>query len=139
MTTCLPLAVGPSALAASPVRVHGLAGFRRSGAGSPGRRPAEQADGSQRELILRRRAGTGGVARRVEGVAMAAAAWAGTRSLGVDLMTTAARSGRSHLIIGRVEGETIPRRAARRPFAAVRPRLVSELGAVLGRLHSVPL
>ncbi|SDE90507.1 Predicted kinase, aminoglycoside phosphotransferase (APT) family [Blastococcus fimeti] len=130
-----------SALAASPVRVRGLARLSGGASRETWAFTAEQADGSQRELILRSGAGTGGVALRVEGVAMAAAARAGVP---VPRVVDAGNDGgaleHSYLIMDRVEGETIPRRLLRdEPFAAVRPRLVAELGAVLARLHSVPL
>jgi aminoglycoside phosphotransferase (APT) family kinase protein len=130
-----------SALAASPVRVHGLARLTGGASRETWAFTAEQADGSQRELILRSGAGTGGVALRVEGVAMAAAARAGVPV--PEVVDTGDDDGaleRSYLVMDRVAGETIPRRLLRdEAFAAVRPRLVAELGSVLARLHSVPL
>lgn len=130
-----------SALAASPVRVHELTRLSGGASRETWAFTAERADGSQRQLILRSGAGTGGVALRVEGVAMAAAARAGVPvPQVVDSGDDGGALRHSYLIMDRVEGETIPRRLLRdEPFAAVRPRLVSELGAVLARLHSVPL
>jgi aminoglycoside phosphotransferase (APT) family kinase protein len=130
-----------SALAASPVRVHGLARLSGGASRETWAFTAEGADGSRRELVLRSGAGTGGVALRVEGVAMSGAARAGVP---VPEVVDAGDDGgalpHSYVIMDRVEGETIPRRLLRdEPFAAVRPRLVAELGAVLARLHSVPL
>jgi aminoglycoside phosphotransferase (APT) family kinase protein len=121
--------------------VHGLARLSGGASRETWAFTAEQADGSQRELILRSGAGTGGVALRVEGVAMAAAARA---AVPVPEVVDAGDDGgalqHSYLIMDRVEGETIPRRLLRdEAFAAVRPRLAAELGAVLARLHSVPL
>ncbi len=130
-----------SALAASPVRVHGLARLSGGASRETWAFTAERADGSQRELILRSGAGTGGVALRVEGVAMAAAARAGVPvPQVVDSGDDGGALPHSYLIMDRVEGETIPRRLLRdEPFAAVRKGLVGELGAVLARLHAVPL
>lgn len=130
-----------SALAASLVRVHGLARLTGGASRETWAFTAEQADGSQRELILRSGAGTGGVALRVEGVAMAAAARAGVPVPEVvDVGNDGGALQHSYLIMDRVAGETIPRRLLRdERFAAVRPRLAAELGAVLARLHSVPL
>ncbi|MBN1092198.1 phosphotransferase family protein [Blastococcus sp. TML/M2B] len=130
-----------SALAGSAVRVHGLARLSGGASRETWAFTAEGADGSRRELILRSGAGTGGVALRVEGVAMAAAARAGVPVPEVvDVGDDGGALGHSYLVMGRVEGETIPRRLLRdEQFAAVRPRLVAELGAVLARLHAVPL
>lgn len=42
-------------------------------------------------------------------------------------------------LMTRIEGQTIPRKILRDPeFAAVRPRLVAEFGAVLAAIHAVP-
>ncbi|SOC50963.1 Predicted kinase, aminoglycoside phosphotransferase (APT) family [Blastococcus aggregatus] len=130
-----------SALAGSPVRVHGLARLSGGASRETWAFTAEGADGSHRQLILRSGAGTGGVALRVEGVAMGAAARAGVP---VPEVVDAGDDGgaleHSYLVMARVEGETIPRRLLRdEQFAVVRPRLVTELGAVLARLHAVPL
>ncbi|MER5437253.1 phosphotransferase family protein [Streptomyces sp. NPDC002790] len=47
--------------------------------------------------------------------------------------------GRAYLVMERVEGETIPRRLLRDArFAAVRPKLVRELGRILARIHTIP-
>lgn len=130
-----------SVAAGSPVRVHGLARLSGGASRETWAFTAEQADGVQRELILRSGAGTGGVALRVEGVAMAAAARVGVPVPGVvDAGDDGGALERSYLVMDRVEGETIPRRLLRdERFSDVRPRLVTELGAVLARLHSVPL
>ncbi|MFF3493387.1 phosphotransferase family protein [Streptomyces sp. NPDC002795] len=48
--------------------------------------------------------------------------------------------GRAHLLMERVEGETIPRRLLRdERFAVVRPKLARELGRVLARIHTIPV
>ncbi|MEB8338336.1 phosphotransferase family protein [Streptomyces endophyticus] len=48
--------------------------------------------------------------------------------------------GRAHLLMERVEGETIPRRLLRdERFAAVRPQLARELGRILARIHTIPV
>ncbi|WP_327665469.1 phosphotransferase family protein [Streptomyces sp. NBC_00498] len=48
--------------------------------------------------------------------------------------------GRAHLLMERVEGETIPRRLLRdERFAAVRPKLARELGRILARIHTIPV
>ncbi|MBJ7450632.1 MAG: hypothetical protein JHC71_00950, partial [Blastococcus sp.] len=54
-----------SALAGSPVHVHGLARLSGGASRETWAFTAERDDGSQRELILRSGAGTGGVALRV--------------------------------------------------------------------------
>ncbi|MBW0105082.1 phosphotransferase family protein [Pseudonocardia sp. KRD291] len=47
--------------------------------------------------------------------------------------------GTPFLVVDRLEGETIPRRLLRDGrWAAVRPRLARELGAVLARIHTIP-
>ena len=46
---------------------------------------------------------------------------------------------RPGLVLARAEGEVVARRVLRDPsFAAVRPRLLEELGAELARIHAVP-
>lgn len=47
--------------------------------------------------------------------------------------------GTPFLVVDRLDGETIPRRLLRdERWAAVRPRLARELGAVLARIHTIP-
>jgi aminoglycoside phosphotransferase (APT) family kinase protein len=130
-----------STLAGAPLTVHGLARLSGGASRETWAFTAEDADGSRRDLILRSGGGVGGVALRVEGVAMAAAARAGVPVPAVlDTGDDDGALPHSYLLMERVEGETIPRRVLRDDaFAAVRPGLITELGAVLARLHGVPM
>ncbi|WP_425839642.1 phosphotransferase family protein [Streptomyces fractus] len=72
-----------------------------------------------------------------EAAVLAAAAGAGVPV--PRLVDHGAVLGRAHLLMERVEGETIPRRLLRdERFAAVRPKLARELGRILARVHTIP-
>ncbi|MBM7806405.1 aminoglycoside phosphotransferase (APT) family kinase protein [Geodermatophilus bullaregiensis] len=98
---------------------------------------------ARRDLVLRGGAGTGGVPLPVEAAAVAAAARAGVPAPDlVDVGAGDAGEGlpAQYLLMGRVDGETIPRRLLREEtYATARAGLAHELGAVLARLHAVPL
>ncbi|WP_448628170.1 phosphotransferase family protein [Geodermatophilus sp. URMC 64] len=117
------------------VEVDGLARLSGGASRETWELTARTADGA-RELILRGGAGTGGVDLAVEGEAMTAAARAGVPVPAV--VDRGELLGRPYLLMERVDGETIPRRILRDP-ALARPELARELGAVLARLHAVPL
>jgi len=89
-----------------------------------------------RGLVLRGGAGTGSVGLAVEAEAMTAAARAGVPV--PEVVDTGSLDGRPYLLMARVDGETIPRRILRAPALAA-PGLARELGALLARLHTVPL
>jgi aminoglycoside phosphotransferase (APT) family kinase protein len=89
-----------------------------------------------RELVLRTGDGIGGVALAVEAEAMTAAA--GTGVPVPEVVTTGHLDGRPYLLMARVDGETIPRRILRDP-ALAGPGRAAELGALLARLHALPL
>nr|WP_281371816.1 phosphotransferase family protein [Petropleomorpha daqingensis] len=89
-----------------------------------------------RELVLRGGAGTGSVGLAVEAEAMTAAGRAGVPV--PEVVGTGELDGRPYLLMGRVDGETIPRRILRDPALAA-PGRARELGALLARLHTVPL
>jgi aminoglycoside phosphotransferase (APT) family kinase protein len=89
-----------------------------------------------RSLVLRSGAGTGGVPLAVEAEAMTAAARAGVPV--PEVVDTGSLDGRPYLLMARVDGETIPRRILRDPALAA-PGRARELGALLARLHAVPL
>ncbi|HEV3055230.1 MAG TPA: phosphotransferase family protein [Solirubrobacteraceae bacterium] len=91
------------------------------------------ADGTTRELIARRdRPGRG--ALTVEAAAIEAAARAGVPEPEIVAV------GESVIVMERVEGETIPRRILRDDaYADVRPRLASQCGEILARIHSIPV
>ncbi|MFI5662577.1 phosphotransferase [Streptomyces sp. NPDC051684] len=73
-----------------------------------------------------------------EAAVLAAAEKAGVPVPG--LLDHGALLGRAHLLMERVEGETIPRRLLRDArFAAVRPGLARELGRILARIHAIPV
>ncbi|WP_306320328.1 MULTISPECIES: phosphotransferase family protein [unclassified Streptomyces] len=98
------------------------------------------ADGAAHPLVLRCdppvRADPEVMAR--EAAALAAAAEAGVPV--PRLVDHGTGLGRAHLLMERVEGETIPRRLLRdERFAAVRPKLARELGRILARVHAVPV
>ncbi|WP_448641532.1 phosphotransferase family protein [Geodermatophilus sp. URMC 63] len=95
----------------------------------------------RRDLVLRGGAGTGGAPLAVEAEAIAAAARAGVPVPElVDVGTGEDGLPAEHLLMGRVDGETIPRRLLRdEAYAGARAGLARELGAVLARLHAAPL
>ena len=90
-------------------------------------------DGAWRPLVLRRdRAGRAPLT--VEAAAIRAAARAGVPEPAI------VAAGDSWLIMERVEGETIPRRILRDDaYAEVRPKLASQCGEILARIHSIGL
>ncbi len=90
-------------------------------------------DGRWRPLIVRRdRPGRG--AMTVESAAIAAAARAGVPEPEIVAVDE------SMIVMERVEGETIPRRILREDaYAEVRPRLASQCGEILARIHSIPV
>jgi aminoglycoside phosphotransferase (APT) family kinase protein len=96
---------------------------------------------TERRLILLRDAG--GRARRPgRNVAVEAAAMVAARAAGVPVAKVhdhgAGALGQAYLLMGRLDGETIPRRLLRDDaYAAVRPRLAYCLGEVLARIHRV--
>jgi aminoglycoside phosphotransferase (APT) family kinase protein len=102
---------------------------------------ARTADGAERHLILLRDpAGSD----RHRDVAVEAEAMTAARAAGVpapelyDHGSQAFGPGRAYLLMGRLDGETIPRRLLRDgAYAAVRPRLARRLGEVLARIHRV--
>lgn len=130
-----------AALADGPVTVDGLTRLTGGASRETWAFTAEYTDGARRAMILRSGAGTGGVPLHIEAVAMAAAARVGVPVPAiVDDGDAGSGLPEDYLLMAHVDGETIPRRLLRDDaFADVRPRLVSELGAVLARLHSVPL
>ncbi len=97
-----------------------------------------------RPLILRRdppgaaRATPGGMGLEARAITAAGAA-------GVPVPRVVATSddpapvGAPFIVMERVEGETIPRKILRdEEFAAARPRLAGQCGAILARLHRIP-
>ncbi|MET8471875.1 phosphotransferase family protein [Streptomyces sp. NPDC006422] len=96
--------------------------------------------GAARPLILRRdpRSRPNPEVMAREAAVLSAAADAGVPVPG--LVDHGAVLGRAHLVMERVEGETIPRRLLRDDrFAAVRPKLARELGRILARIHAIPV
>ena len=89
-----------------------------------------------RDLVLRGGAETGSVGLRVEAEAMTAAARAGVPV--PEVVHAGELDGLPYLLMARVDGETIPRRILRDPALAA-PGRARELGALLARLHTVPL
>ena len=98
---------------------------------------------TRRDLVLRGGYSTGGRPVAVEAAAIAAAARVGVPVPDlVDVGTGEDAPGlpAEYLLMGRVEGETIPRRLLREAaYAPAREGLARELGAVLARLHAAPL
>jgi aminoglycoside phosphotransferase (APT) family kinase protein len=90
-------------------------------------------DGTKRSLIARSdRPGRG--ALTVEAAAIAAATRAGVPE--PDIVAV----DESMIVMERIEGETIPRRILRdEAYAEVRPRLASQCGEILARIHSIPV
>ncbi|MGY1699478.1 phosphotransferase family protein [Geodermatophilus sp. SYSU D00766] len=95
----------------------------------------------RRGLVLRGGVGTGGAPLAVEAEAIAAAARAGVPVPElVDVGGGEEGLPAEYLLMGRVAGETIPRRLLRdETYATARAGLARELGAVLARLHAAPL
>jgi aminoglycoside phosphotransferase (APT) family kinase protein len=89
-----------------------------------------------RDLVLRGGAGTGSVGLHVEAEAMTAAARAGVPV--PEVVHAGELDGSPYLLMARVDGETIPRRILR-DAALAAPGRARELGALLARLHTVPL
>jgi aminoglycoside phosphotransferase (APT) family kinase protein len=89
-------------------------------------------DGATRGLILRRdRPGRG--AMTVEAAAITAAARAGVPEPEIVAV------GDGHIVMERVDGETIPRRILRDDvYADIRPKLAAQCGEILARIHSIP-
>lgn len=104
--------------------------------------------GAPLPLVLRRRPGGGAdaapasVALRLETEAelLRLAAAAGVPVPAVRMLLEPSDGLGSGYVMQRLEGETIARRILRDDaFAAVRPRLARECGAILARIHAIPL
>ncbi len=126
-----------------PVSVEGLARLTGGANRETWAFTAVDDAGTRRDLVLRGGAGTGGAPLAVEAAAITAAARAGVPVPDlVDVGTGDDGEGlpAEYLVMGRVEGETIPRRLLRdEAYATARSGLARELGAVLARLHAVPI
>jgi aminoglycoside phosphotransferase (APT) family kinase protein len=94
---------------------------------------AALADGSIRPLILRSdRPGRAELTLEADAIEAAARA-------GVPEPEIVSRNA-TFLVMDRIEGETIARRILRdEQFASVRPRLATQCGEILARIHGVPL
>ena len=89
-------------------------------------------DGRVRPLIVRR--DPRGIARAPEAALLRAAAKAG-----VPVPAIVAEDD-EHLVVERIEGETIPRKILRdEAFAAARPLLARQCGKALARIHAIPV
>jgi aminoglycoside phosphotransferase (APT) family kinase protein len=89
-------------------------------------------DGAVRPLIVRR--DPRGIARAPEAALLRAAAEAG-----VPVPAIVAEDD-EHLVVERIEGETIPRKILRdEEFAAARPILARQCGEALARIHAIPV
>jgi aminoglycoside phosphotransferase (APT) family kinase protein len=98
------------------------------------------AGGQTRELVLRRDpSGPGGAAAMGnEALVMRAAAAAGVPVPEVVDSGTSL-GGHPYILMSHVAGETIPRRLLRDDaYAAVRPALAAQFGAIAARIHSIP-
>ena len=96
-------------------------------------------DGTARELILRRDPGN---PSRPESMTTEAASFAAAREAGVPVPELhdhdEAALGAPHLLMERLDGETIPRRLLRDDaYTAARQRLARELGGILARIHGI--
>jgi aminoglycoside phosphotransferase (APT) family kinase protein len=112
------------------IRIEGLSRLSGGATSETWAFDAVLADGSVVPLILRR-ARSQGVD---EGALLRAAATAGVP---VPAVVADVDGG---LVLEKIEGETIPRRILRdEELADARPRLAAQCGAILARLHSIPV
>jgi aminoglycoside phosphotransferase (APT) family kinase protein len=98
------------------------------------------AAGRTRELVLRRDLSgpDGATAMDNEARVMRAAAAAGVPVPEV-IDSGLSRGGHPYILMSHIPGETIPRKLLRdEQYAAVRPALAAEFGAIAARIHSIP-
>jgi aminoglycoside phosphotransferase (APT) family kinase protein len=88
--------------------------------------------GDVRQLVVRR--DPRGIARAPEAALLRAAAEAGVPVPGI------VAEDDEHLVVERIDGETIPRKILRdEEFASARPLLARQCGEALARIHSIPV
>jgi aminoglycoside phosphotransferase (APT) family kinase protein len=128
---------GPEELAARVGELLGqpVANVRRLSGGASRETWAVEAtgdDGAVRRLVVRR--DPRGIARAPEAALLRAATKAG-----VPVPAIVAEDD-DHLVVERIEGETIPRKILRdEEYAAALPLLARQCGEALARIHSIPL
>ncbi|PVZ05826.1 phosphotransferase family protein [Actinomycetospora cinnamomea] len=132
-----------SAVADAPVAVDGLRRLTAGASRETWSFTAAHADGTRRDLVLRRDPPG---ADRPDGMALEAASIAAADAAGVpvpplvDSGTDATTVGAPYLVTAHVEGETLgPRLLREDRYAQARAGLAAELGRTLARIHAIPL
>jgi len=123
-----------------PVRIQGLR--RCSGGASRETWALDALDGGQHvhPLVLRRDPSgqPGATGRGIESAVLAAAERAGVPAPSVRALLDPDDGLGAGFLMDRIDGETIPRRILREEiFAAARPRLAAQCGAIAAKIHAV--